>query len=62
MSEFQNAEKVGHHYTFSHRGVDDRYYWYSVLPIGPNESRHEQISCSVAWFWASHNDGGGTRR
>lgn len=38
-------------YRFSHRGSDGRYYWYSVQTIGPRESRYEQISCPVAWFW-----------
>lgn len=39
-------------YRFSHRSDDGRtYYWESVFPIGPTESRHELISCPVAWFW-----------
>lgn len=37
-------------YRFSHR-EGDRYYWESVLPIGPNESRHEAIICRVGMFW-----------
>jgi hypothetical protein len=36
-------------YKFSHRG-GDKYYWISILPIA-RDSRHEQISCSVEWFW-----------
>jgi hypothetical protein len=27
------------------------YYWQSVLPIGPGDSRYEQISCRADWFW-----------
>jgi hypothetical protein len=27
------------------------YYWDGVLPVSPGDSRHEQVSCPVAWFW-----------
>jgi len=33
---------------------DDMYIWESVYlaELNPNESRVEQIKCSVDWFWA----------
>jgi hypothetical protein len=34
-------------YRFTGR-AGGRYYWESVLPV---DSRHEQVSCPVAWFW-----------
>lgn len=34
-------------YTFSHRS-GDKYYWYATRDT---DSRTEQISCPVAWFW-----------
>jgi hypothetical protein len=34
-------------YRFSHRG-GDRYYWYRTTPT---DSRTEQISYGVDWFW-----------
>ncbi|MFT4471418.1 hypothetical protein ACMX2H_16060 [Arthrobacter sulfonylureivorans] len=43
---------AGMKYRFSHRSDDGRtYYWVSVLPVTPNDSRHEQVSCRVDWFW-----------
>jgi hypothetical protein len=27
------------------------YYWQSVLPVAPGDSRHEQVSCPADWFW-----------
>lgn len=42
-------------FKFSHRSDDGRtYYWISVEPIGPNESRHEQVWCGVEYFWHHH--------
>ena len=41
-------------YRFSHRGMDDRYYWESSPIRG--DSRIESVSCDVRWFW----DGSGT--
>jgi hypothetical protein len=39
-------------YKFSHRSDDGlTYYWISKRPIGATESRHEEIKCSVKWFW-----------
>jgi hypothetical protein len=38
-------------YRFS-RQAGGRYYWHSVLPISPGDSRHEQVSCPVRWFWS----------
>jgi hypothetical protein len=37
-------------FRFSHRGMDNRYYWESTTQI-PGDSRVETISCSAAWFW-----------
>lgn len=31
----------------------DMYLWESVLPVGPRESRHEQVRCPVGWFWGA---------
>jgi len=42
---------------FVGRGDDNRYYWESVLPINPSDSRHEQFSCDVDWFWSGGDDG-----
>lgn len=36
-------------YRFSHRGADNRYYWYSNRL--PGDSRSELVSCDVDWFW-----------
>jgi hypothetical protein len=27
------------------------YYWQSVLPVSPGDSRYEQFRCPVDWFW-----------
>jgi hypothetical protein len=41
-------------YRFSHRSDDgSTYYWESVLPIAPNESRHDVVRCNVQWFWST---------
>jgi hypothetical protein len=37
-------------YRFTGRS-GDTYYWQSVLPVSHRDSRHEQLSCSVEWFW-----------
>ena len=38
-------------YRFSHRSDDGRtYYWYSRIP---GDSRVEQVTCSVDWFWTT---------
>jgi hypothetical protein len=37
-------------YKFTGR-AGGRYYWQSVLPVSPGDSRYEQFSCPVAWFW-----------
>lgn len=41
-------------YRFTGR-AGNLYYWESVLPVSPGDSRHEQICCLVSWFWG--NDG-----
>lgn len=41
-------------YRFAGRSEDGRtYFWESVHPIAPNESRHERISTLVAPFWST---------
>jgi hypothetical protein len=32
------------------RSDGEFYYWESVLPLY-GDSRHEQIKCSITWFW-----------
>lgn len=27
------------------------YYWQSVLPVSPRNSRYEHVRCRVSWFW-----------
>lgn len=36
-------------YKFLYRW-NGRYYWQSVLPV-PGDSRYDQVSCDVDWFW-----------
>lgn len=36
-------------YRFLHRGRNNRYYWQSTTRV---DSRVEQISCDVDWFWS----------
>jgi hypothetical protein len=31
-----------------------RYWWESVLPVAAGDSRHEQISCDIQWFWGTN--------
>ena len=37
-------------YLFQYRS-GGRYYWMTARPVSPGESRYEQVSCPVAWFW-----------
>ena len=37
-------------YKFLYRS-GTRYYWQSVLPVTPGESRHETVWCEADWFW-----------
>jgi hypothetical protein len=37
-------------YRFLHQS-GGRYYWESVLPVAPSESRHTLVWCDVNWFW-----------
>ena len=37
-------------YRFLHQ-AGGRYYWESVRPVSPGDSRHEQVSCDVGLFW-----------
>lgn len=40
--------KIRYRFTGRHGG---RYYWQTALPVSPGDSRYEQISCPVDWFW-----------
>lgn len=45
-------------YKFLYRADDgSRYYWQSIHPVSPGESRHEVVSCDAAWFWGQRADG-----
>lgn len=37
-------------YKFLYRW-EGRYYWESTTRVGVTDSRHEQFSCDVDWFW-----------
>lgn len=39
-------------FRFSHRSPDGRYWWYSTTTL-PGDSRVEQVSCNVNWFWGN---------